>query len=438
VSEPGDASGAPSLDAAAARPEAAPPASRRRRLGCGLAALALLLAALGHWAWWYRARPHDLAPVDSRLLADAPVLAPNGALSVRLWIPFPHQNLGTLGAAVGPRQQVLAAAARLAGLPNPAIPRLGPFGIPPARELLIAASPDGRQVEASLRLYPAAALMLRLSGWLARNSWLVGGTVRLRGGPAEVVWEGWTWRLRAGLPADAGGATAGQPPARAEADRAPAFALVDLAAPSPPLPAGRYALRGEGADLVWRLGMPLAKPPQADPSPPVILVWVDRRPTPRHQAEALLILESEGGGLLAELPSAAAWAFPVGAMQVLPGGSILRQLTDVRPQPFGGGELAATDRAAGERARALAGTWLPLAAGESAPPLSLGGWLAVDPAATHAERLHRLLAELPLLGEEEAQRWGDVALVLRAAHGYRTLSCWLAADGSRGELRLHR
>jgi hypothetical protein len=123
---------------------------------------------------------------------------------------------------------------------------------------------------------------------------------------------------------------------------------------------------------------------------------------------------------------------------VLPGGSLLRRLAGVRPLPFAGGELAGSERAAVSRAQELAPVWLPLAAGRSEPPLALGGWLAIEPAAAQAEQLHRLLEEIPILGAAEARRWGDVAVVLRAAHGHGTLSCWLAQDGSRGELRLAR
>jgi hypothetical protein len=224
------------------------------------------------------------------------------------------------------------------------------------------------------------------------------------------------------------------------ADDAPALAVVELAAAAPPLPRGRYVLRPEGDDLVLRLGAPLASPPPLPPAagapPGVILLWVQRRPA---RSEALLLLQAERGGLLASLPAAAAWAAPGGAMKVLPGGNILRQLAGVRPSPFAEGELAATGRAAAQRAEQLAPTWLPLAAGRSAPALLLGGWLAIDPAAEQAEQLHRLLEEVPIFGTAEAQRWGDVALVLHAARGsYRELSCWLAKDGTRGELRLAR
>ncbi len=407
-----------------ARASDVPPARHRRRIGCWLVLLALALAAVGHWAYWYRSRSHEMAPAASRLLRE------RGELPVRLWIPYPHQNLGALGRAVGRPREVLEAAARLAGLPEPTLPQLGGFGIPASRELLVAASADGRQVVAAIRLYPLSAALARLAGVVARNPWLAGGVVKVRGEPARVSWDGLTWRVRSdGV---AGGEIASRQDNGGGDDR-PALALLELAQAAPPLPAGRYPLRREAGDLVVRLGAPVAEPPSGGPPPRVILVWAERRAS---RAEALLLMEGGREGLLASLPAAAAWAQPDGALRVLPGGSILRQLTDLRARPFGGGELAATERTAAARAEELAPVWLPLARGESRPPLALGAWLAIEPAAEQAERLHQLLGEIPILGAAEAQRWGDVATVLRAARGYRTLSCWLAEDGAGGELRL--
>lgn len=409
-----------------------------RRGGCLLLLAALAVAAVGHWAYWYRDRPHEMAPASSRLLAEA------GALPVRLWLPYPHQNLGALGKAVERPQEVLAAASRLAGLPEPAIPRLGAFGIPAARELLVEASRDGRTLHAAMRLYPATAALIRLAGTVARNPWLAGGEVRVNGSPAEVRWDGLTWRLQSSQTDSPTGGAAGRAASgetgtggsgAAGADDEPTLALIELAEPVAPLPAGRFPLRREDGDLVVRLGAPLPDPPNAGPPSRVMLVWLQRR---ADRAETLLLMEADREGLLAGLPAAAAWAQPSGAVEALPGGHLLRQLAGVRAAPFGGGELAATESSAAAQARELAKVWLPLASGRSFPPLSLGGWLAVAPAAEQADHLHQLLDEIPILGAAEAQRWGDVATVLRAARGYRTLSCWLAADGSRGELRLHR
>ncbi|HET9765750.1 MAG TPA: hypothetical protein VFS60_02815, partial [Thermoanaerobaculia bacterium] len=290
MSEPVAASETP----AAERDESGRGSGRsRRRTGCLASAVALLLAGAAHWAYWYRARPHELAPADSLLSGES------AELPVRLWLPYPHQNLGALGRAVERPQEVLAAAARLAGLPEPTIPRLGAFGIPAARELMVAASRDGRTFEAAIRLYPAAAALTRLAGFVARNPWLAGGEVRVNHAPAIVHWDGLTWRLRAGGAATTGAAPPSSRDSRASAEEAPVLALVDLAEAAPPLAAGRYPLRREDGDLLVRLGTQLPdppEPPQGSPPPGVMLLWLQRRP---ERAEALLLLEADREGLLA-------------------------------------------------------------------------------------------------------------------------------------------
>lgn len=75
----------------------------------------------------------------------------------------PPPELHAFGGAVERPEEVLAAAARLAGLPEPSVPRLAPFGIPPARELLVASSRVGRRLSAAVRLYPTAAVLSRLT-----------------------------------------------------------------------------------------------------------------------------------------------------------------------------------------------------------------------------------------------------------------------------------
>lgn len=396
----------------------------RRRTGLLLLLVALVAGAVAHWAYWYRARAHAMAPHDSALLREP------GALPVVLWVPFPHQNLGALGGAVERPADVLAAAARLAHLPPPRLPRLGPFGFPAGRELLLQASRDGEQVRAAVRFYPTTAILARLSGLLAGNPWLKGGTVQIRHRAARTWWDGLVWRLDAGSPPQTA------LPAPTPADTAPALAMIDLLAPSPPLPAGRYVLRAEGEDLVWRLGLPPASQPGPGAlAPPWFFFWTRRLP---EQSQALLLFEPERQGLLQNLPAAAAWASPSGALRLLPGGSFLHKLAKVNAQPFASGELAASERSAAQRADSLAPRWLPLAEGRSAPPLLLGGWIAIGPAARQAQQLHDILADIPFLGPDEARRWGDVATVLRAAHGYRSLSVWLSLDGTRGELHLAR
>jgi hypothetical protein len=406
---------------------------RRRWLRWGLA-LALPLLALGHWWFWYRPRPHALAPEDSVLLGAA------RDLPLRLWLPFPHQNLGALE-TTAEGQEVLSAAARLADLPPPSLPRLGPFGLPPAREMFVAVAEDGETGVAAVRLYPVVAGLSRLAGILASNPWLAGGEVEVDGEPARVRWEGRTWWLERGASAGAtdgsgvaGAGAAAGPSSPGDAAR-PVFALVDLGVPSPPLPAGRYALRRAGDDLVLHLeGAEPAGAAQLREPSPALLMLVRRR----DQRDEVLVLFDRAGGPLEGIPAAAAWARPGGAVKLLPGGSLLSRLTGVGTEPLAGGELAGSDVQAMDRARAQAERFVPLATGASAPPIGFGAWLQVRPLARRAREVHGVLESVPFFGDEEAQRWSDVALLLEAASGYGRAVCWLAADGSAGELRLVR
>lgn len=417
---------------AAADRERAP----RRRRRWPVAALLLALLAAAHWLYWYRPRPRAAAPDGSALLAASP------ALPVRLWIPFPHQNLGALERSVERPDEVLAAAARLLDLPPPSLPRLPGLGWPPASELLVVASRDGERGVAALRMYPAAAVVVRLAGILASNPWLAGGEVEASGRPAVVRWEGRTWRLERGGGSVGGSGERGEPPETGE----PLLALLEIDEPAPPLPAGRYALRFEngeaGADLVWRLGQQRLQgrpAPSAEPRP--VLVLVRRRGVEggpgTGRAEALLLLDREGG-LLSGLPAAAAWTDAGSAADALPGGALLARLAGLRTERLGSGEVAATDGAALGAALGSAAGWLPLAEGRSSPPVAFGAWLEIAPAAQRARQVERALERVPLFGEAEAQRWGDIALVLEAAGRFRRLECWLAADRAGGELRFVR
>lgn len=410
------------------------PRAGRRARWLLLLLLPVLLA--GHWLYWYRPRPRALAPQRSALLAAAP------GYPMRLWLPFPHQNLGALETATASPDEVLAAAARLADLPPPRLPRIAPFGLPPAREMLVAVAADGTSGVAAVRLYPTAALLARLAGTLAGNPWLAGGEVEVDGRPARVRWEGRTWWLERDAGAGEGGGGAGPPAAAAVAPGGagsdpggPVLALVDLGVASPPLPAGRYALRRDGDGLVLRLERP--EPAGAaglrEPSPALLMLVRQRA----GRDEALLLLDREGG-LLAGIPAAAAWARPGGATRLLPAGSLLARLTGVREEPLAGGELAASDPEALALAREQAARFVPLATGATAPPLSFGAWLQVRPLARRARQVHEVLAAVPFVGDEEARRWADVALLLEAASGHERAVCWLAADGSAGELRLVR
>ena len=209
-----------------------------------------MLALAAHAGWWYLPRVREGRPdpddVPGRLLAA-------GKLPVAVWVAYPHQNLGALEEGFGSgeeRVRFLAAVARLAELPAPALPRFGPFAAPPARELVALSDAAGERVLVAARVYPALAAVARLAGSLAGNPWLAGGEVEAFGGRATVTWDGTLWTvgnvaLEDLLP------EAAAPIAETSFGGGGAIATLRLERPVSFLPAGtmRLARRGDGFEL---------------------------------------------------------------------------------------------------------------------------------------------------------------------------------------------
>jgi hypothetical protein len=273
--------------------------------------LAVLLAA--HVAYWYVPRERPVVPrlgpaerAARRGIGSQPagraagadggtsgeplrVLAA-GAYHVCLWVPYPHQNLGALAAAIGDLQDVVGAAVRLTSgeaaegsAPRTREPEepptFGPFEVPPASEMVACSDLAGGRLKVVARIYPALAVVAKLAGRIAGNPWLAGGAA----GSTRIAWEGRLWTVTAGpetpvLPAAAAlapaAATAAMAPAEAAAAPAapavpamPAASAVDAMAPElpeslavvhwtgarPEIPAGYYALTRSGSDLALSL-----------------------------------------------------------------------------------------------------------------------------------------------------------------------------------------
>ncbi|HYL04462.1 MAG TPA: hypothetical protein VE075_00375 [Thermoanaerobaculia bacterium] len=292
-----------------------------------IAALLLLALLAAYVVYWYVPRERAVAPrlpVRSGL-GDAAHLHPGdpggvlgpaargaaggeplqvlagGGYDVCLWVPYPHQNLGVLAAAIGDLGDVVGAAARLtageggeasrAQEPDEA-PTFGPFEVPPANELVACSDLAGgrpRRVRVVARIYPVLAVVAKLAGRLAGNPWLAGGEA----GPMRIAWSGRLWSVTSGpdlppaalagapggpgLPPGAGpvvppgagppvppGADPAMPPgagppvvpgaAGAVAPELPeSLAVVHWTGARPEIPAGYYALTRSGSDLAVSL-----------------------------------------------------------------------------------------------------------------------------------------------------------------------------------------
>jgi hypothetical protein len=402
-----------------------------------LLALGLLLA--GHVLYWYGPRERAEVP-DPR---GAPFrLLTAGAYDACIWIPYPHQNLGALGAAVADLPRVVAAASRLAGSASAAEPPpFGPFEVPPASEIVACSDLRGGRVKVIARIYPIIAAVARLAGAVAGNPWLGGGEA----GRVSVAWSGGLWTV-----------TAGEEEVQAAPDRSepagslprtgpsagqlfPAcLAMVRWSGARPELPAGDYVLVRRGRDFEVSLaghsavsaldpGSSLA----AQAGAALLVVAAAELPEatqpsaaglPRPPA-ALALFEDAAGSLstpFGELPGAAVFHPPGTNRWGLPTQGLGKLLVGRLPAGESAGwNIVALDPGSLRRASALAPglSRLVSPAAAAAPPpdpgsLTLGLWLRPLSAQRVVSRVRRLLEKIPLVPRRTVQRWQDWETVL--------------------------
>lgn len=269
----------------------------RKILFPGLAVLGLL-GIWGHVAFWYLPREHARTPDGSDLPAR---LLVSGAYENALWIPYPHQNLGEMSDAVGDPEGWLAAVARVAGVPPPTARAFGPFSVPPAREITVAADEDGERALAAARIYPLVAWVARLAGKVAGNPWLGGGVVQGRGGTAHVAWNGTLWTVRLGPEPEL--------PLEADPPRETLLGAVALRQPKDLFPAGLYSLRSTepGGYELSSTGPGGALEPAVDDlaGSGVLLALLDGPGPPLESLPSALLIFDRQADHSIELPAAA-------------------------------------------------------------------------------------------------------------------------------------
>lgn len=403
----------------------------------------VVLAALGHWIYWYQPRLRADAPgedLPSRILRSE-------GFDTAVWIAHPHQNLPTLAEMTGLDAPGLAAALRLAGVTGADAPRLGQVRIPPASSLAVAASDDGEHVMAAARVHPLAAGFLRLAGMLASNPWLEGGTVRVgTGAPGEsavevtLAWRGATWTA-ATNPADLDGLDE----QTTESDGwAPAVAWVRHRSASATsdgrtvLPSGRLVLLATEGSV--RLASRQAAAASGDRPPRSDRLEQGRRVLEAGEAllvlmrgatvgdaapeQSMLLLPLPADTDVSELPRSAVLhrtlpsAGAGGKVWKLPGEQLLEIAGHDLPRGAAAGwEVRATDAiglgsalAAAPELRKL--TELKQSGAGGLPTWGL--WLDVSPASVEIDRLARGLEQSPFLRRSDRLRWNDAAIVLRS------------------------
>ncbi|HVR07794.1 MAG TPA: hypothetical protein VMW75_07060 [Thermoanaerobaculia bacterium] len=318
-----------------------------------LVLVTLLVVALlaGHIFYWYVPRERAVAPrlpVRSERTARLPAapeplaLLAAGDYDVCLWVPYPHQNLGALAAAIGDLGDVVGAAARLtAGNGGEAAaprsqepdeePTFGPFEVPPANELAACsdlAATRPRRLRVVARIYPGLAVVAKLAGRLAGNPWLAGG----QAGPMRIAWSGRLWSVTSGpeMPPRPPAATGRPAPELPES-----LAVIHWTGARPEVPAGYYAMTRSGSDLAVYLVGPGGGAAGAAGSAPPAMAGI---PAMAGPVPSLLVAvgpewrgaEPFGGGVPAAPAPVAGQLLPPAALALFEsGGSRLSSLGDL-------------------------------------------------------------------------------------------------------------
>lgn len=475
-----------------ARARCKPSSFGRSAVRRGAAVLLLLLALLSaHVVYWYVPRERAEAPRLPRVgspsspraeggaerggSADEPLrLLAGGAYDVCVWIPYPHQNLGVLAAAVGDLQEVAAAAARLsAGEPPPGSkdpeepPTFGPFEVPPASEMVACSDLAGGRLRVVARIYPALSLVAKLAGRLAGNPWLAGGDA----GRSHIAWNGRLWSVAAG---EASPPAALPPPPAPSPAASPAFsggglggdipeslAVVHWTGARPEIPAGYYALTGGGSNVSLSLvgaapaaaGAAASRALSAAVAPAALLVaagpeWRGGAPAQTSSAPlppaALALFEVGGSRVssLGDLPGLAVFNVPgpPGTERWrLPTEGIFRLLVGRLPAAeVAGWRILALDSGSLRQAEAIAPRLAPLLPVAGAPaagaPLSLGVWLDPRSALRMVTRVRRFVEGFPLASRRQVELWRDWETVLEPLANCEHAT--LAATASPPSMRL--
>lgn len=397
-------------------------------LGSGLLVCALTALIVWHVQVWYlpRERPARLDP-DSPV---AQLLAASG-YPVALWIPYPHQNLAMLDQAVGGGEVYAAAVARLAELRPLRLPAFGPFRVPPARELTMAASGSGERFAVFARVYAPFALFARLAGKLAGNPWLAGGETELSGRPVVVAWQGSVWTVVGGLPPELSETLAQELP--------PSLALLRVGRATGTLPAGLYRLERDGSSFEIRSQTALAESVHFEPAAferlEGVLLVVSGRSDENAPAARSLAYFAPRGERFWEMPRVASLYQPGRNRYKLPGEELLKIAgREPRQAQAAGWSISALDRKSLKAAEVLAPD---LAGLVSSGRLVRGVWL--DPRGAYEEigRIGAALEAIPLVPRRELERSRDAQEVLAPlAARFRWISLVVTDEPEALRLRL--
>ena len=410
--------------------------NRTTKFSLGLGGAALLVVALvSHAYYWYAPRARVGSPAveapTSQLFFGA------RDLPLRVWIPFPHQNLAALEHAIGDLEGLSEVSSYLMSQDLAALPSFGPFRMPPARDLVLAGSADGSRIVVGATVYPVVAGLARLAGRLAGNAWLAGGPVELHGKTVEVEWRDGMWIATQGEGAEL--QTLPVP------DLEPTHSLLRLEQSLGPVPEGLYRVDVEARG--WRIVSAEPEAMRASDARPraklpselaVVAASIGSQSPPNAVIETFVLL-SDVGGAGEQIARSVVTHRGVGERWQLPGERLLSGLGfEVSEGTQDGWSLAGYDEAAVDAVAGQLSSLSELLESVDEAPLNLGIWLDLAAAQGALDGVVDTLTALPLPATEQIRLWTMAARSLASLDQSGSLSLQIGGLPPRLAMRLER
>jgi len=394
----------------------------RRAIWARGVALLVFVGVVGHVFYWYWPRrrasiPSSESPVANLVLREA-------GSEIRVWIPFPHQNLGSLEGRLGDPesmtqsvQEFLGASQRLE------LPSFGPFRVPPATEMALATDRAGTGFVAAARVYPVVAWLFRAAGFLASNPWMGGGDLTLGGREIRVEWRGDLWIARtAGVELDltSGRAAVGQ-----------SLMLLRLGPLPGPVSGGLYRLAASGnrMALTSNLSGGPSSPPGIEPLrfENMAFVWTHLEGSGEARAVHSLVAFSGGSSRRQELPALVVAGTAGSDLWPLPGERVLDAIgAQVFKRSQGRWELRSYDPDSLRRGEDLVAGLEALALKVGPSPAVTIGYIDLVEARQIVLGVGEAIHRVPVIGENEARKWLAFARILEDMAGISGLFLWVA------------
>lgn len=343
---------------------------------------------------------------------------------IRVWVPFPHQNLGSLERHFGDLDAIGGALQELLGSSQPLeLPSFGPFRVPPATEMAIASDHAGAGLVAMARVYPIASWVLRAAGWLAGNPWMAGGHLNLGGREVEVEWQGNLWIARTE------DTNLGSPSQGADIGRS--LMLLRLGTLPGPVPAGLYRLLADDRRVVLTSSLSGAPylPSGIDSGrlEEIALSWT-RLDSGRETrgCQSLVALSGDPTKqmdlpllVIAETAGAETWQ--------LPGEPVFEAIgVEVFTRSLGTWRLRSYDADSLRLGEDLVAGLETFSRQVVRSGIVSVGYLDLVEALQVARQLGEAIRRVPVIGENEARRWLALAYLLEQMSGISGVSLWLA------------